>query len=95
MCDSSISPNVRCQETVAAAISPLGLRPVAHLKLLFSAMKLIATRVENDLLLDLRSLRNLIRLYRHILAEAQRRALLRAQSIIVLAVVVNHDDSGA
>jgi hypothetical protein len=95
MCDSSISPNVRCQETVAAARSPLGLRPVAHLKLLFSAMKLIATRVENDLLLDLRSLRNLIRLYRQILAEAQRRASLRAQSIIVPAVVVNHDDSGA
>ena len=57
--------------------------------------KLIATRFENDLLLDLRSLRNLIRLYRQILAEAQRRALLRGQSIMVPAVVVNHDDSGA
>jgi len=57
--------------------------------------KLIATRVEYDLLLDLRSLPNLIRLYRQILAEAQRRALLRGQSIMVPAVVVNHDDSGA
>jgi hypothetical protein len=73
MSDSSISPNVQCQQTVAVARSPLGLRPVADLKLLFSAQcKLIAARVENDLPLDLRSVRNLIRLYRQILVEAHR-----------------------
>jgi hypothetical protein len=73
MSDSSISPNVQCQQTVAAARSPLGLHPVADLKLVFSGQcKLIAARVENDVPLDLRSLRNLIRLYRQILAEANR-----------------------
>jgi hypothetical protein len=61
------------RQSVPSSRSCLSLGSVADLKLVFSGQcKLIAARVENDVPLDLRSLRNLIRLYRQILAEATR-----------------------
>jgi hypothetical protein len=76
MSGSFISPDVQCQQTVAASRSRRrSLGSAADLRTLFAGQaKLLAARAEAGLPIDVRSLLNLVRAYRALVVAEARRA---------------------